>query len=231
MGVGFKSARGRPLRLAAALRRLGGRGATWLTDVVRHARCDGVAVAVAFLLRGVLARAKRAGRDPGERAAERFMRSLGYRVVARNWRSPRDRRDEADLLVRSPDGASLVIVEVKRASGPWDPLGRVDTRKKEVLWRLLLDLERAATGVACGPCGPTGDKTHSYPRGLRSVRTIRVDLVGVEGDGRNAVVRTHVDGVFERSLGRRSRARSAARPPPAISPRCGNGAACLSDRA
>jgi Holliday junction resolvase-like predicted endonuclease len=220
MLVGFKSVCGRPMRQLAAVRQVAAvrhvaaRGAMWLSHVFRHARRDGVAVAVAFLLRGARALADRARRDPGERAAERFLRALGYRVVARNWRSPRDRRDEADLLVRSPDGASLVIVEVKRASGPWDPLGRVDTRKKEVLWRLLLDLEGAVTGVACDPRGPAGGKTSAYPRGLRSVRTIRVDLVGVEGDGRNAVVRAHGDGIFERSIGRRHRAQ---RPPPGFS--------------
>jgi putative endonuclease len=210
MGVRVKRVRGRPSRGSAALSLVKARALPWLSNVVGHVRRDGVAVAVAFLLRGMGVLADRVRRDPGERAAERFMRALGYRVIARNWRSPRDRRDEADLLVRSPDGASLVIVEVKRASGPWDPLGRVDGRKKEVLWRLLLDLEGAVAGGMRGLRG--------YPRGLRALRSIRVDLVAVEGDGRNAVVRTHVDGILERSIATRRGTRPTSRPPPCSRP-------------
>ena len=206
MGVGVERVRGKATRGTARLSQVTARALLWLSHVVRHLRRDGVAVAVAFLLRGVGVLADRARRDPGERAAERFLRALGYRVVARNWRSPRDRRDEADLLARSPDGGSLVIVEVKRASGPWDPLGRVDSRKKEVLWRLLLDLEGAATGGVRDP--------HGYPCGLRTVRTIRVDLIAVEGDGRHAVVRTHVDGVLERLIATRRGSRPTSRSPP-----------------
>jgi Holliday junction resolvase-like predicted endonuclease len=210
MGVRVERVRGHPSRGSAGLSRVKARALPWLSNVVGHVRRDGVAVAVAFLLRGMGVLADRVRRDPGERAAERFLRALGYRVIARNWRSPRDRRDEADLLARSPDGASLVIVEVKRASGPWDPLGRVDSRKKEVLWRLLLDLEEAATGGV--------PDSRGYPPGLRTVRTIRVDLVAVEGDGRGAVVRTHVDGVLERSIATRRGTRPTPRPPPCSPP-------------
>jgi putative endonuclease len=53
----------------------------------------------------------RAGID-GERLAATFLRkNNGYKIVARNWRSPRDRRDEIDLVCR--DGEVLVFVEVK----------------------------------------------------------------------------------------------------------------------
>ncbi len=55
--------------------------------------------------------AARAGVE-GERLAARFLRKQnGYKIVARNWRSPRDRRDEIDLVCR--DGLTLVFVEVK----------------------------------------------------------------------------------------------------------------------
>lgn len=48
----------------------------------------------------------------GERHAEVFLRrERGFGVVARNWRSPRDRRDEIDLVCR--DAETLVFVEVK----------------------------------------------------------------------------------------------------------------------
>jgi len=49
--------------------------------------------------------------EQGERTAERYLRSRGYRVVARNHRS---RLGEVDLICR--DGAVLVFVEVKTRS-------------------------------------------------------------------------------------------------------------------
>ncbi len=137
------------------------------------------------------------GRDPGERAAERFLRTLGYKVLARNWRSPRDRRDEADLIVRTPDRSEIVLVEVKRSASQWDPLARVDRRKREVLWRIVLDLEalarsRSATSIA---------------RTIRRARAIRIDLVAVRGSGRLASVCDHLPGVLTRTIqdGRRRR--------------------------
>jgi len=48
----------------------------------------------------------------GEAAAADFLRRRhGFAIVARNWRSPRDRRHEIDLVAR--DGDVLVFVEVK----------------------------------------------------------------------------------------------------------------------
>ncbi|MGC4072937.1 MAG: YraN family protein [Nibricoccus sp.] len=83
----------------------------------------------------------------------------GWRIVARNWRSPRDRRDEIDLVCR--DGVVLVFVEVKtRAAGALvGGYFAVDARKKRVL--------RRATAV--------------YLRGLREARptTVRFDVVEV----------------------------------------------------
>lgn len=72
----------------------------------------------------------------GERlAAEWLKRERGFTVVARNWRSPRDRRDEIDLVCR--DGEALVFVEVKtRAAAALVPgFNAVDARKKRVLRR------------------------------------------------------------------------------------------------
>lgn len=71
----------------------------------------------------------------GERLAEAFLRKRGFRVVARNWRDPRDRRDEIDLVC--DDGGALVFVEVKtRAAGALVPgYYAVDARKKKALRR------------------------------------------------------------------------------------------------
>lgn len=76
------------------------------------------------------------GGERGERAAEAFLRrECGFALVARNWRSPKDRRDEIDLVCR--DGEVLVFVEVKaRAAGALVPgYYAVDERKKRALKR------------------------------------------------------------------------------------------------
>jgi putative endonuclease len=75
----------------------------------------------------------RAERD----AADWLRRERGFTVVARNWRNPRDRREELDLVCR--DGPALVFVEVKaRAAGALVPgYFAVDRRKKRVLRRAI----------------------------------------------------------------------------------------------
>jgi putative endonuclease len=73
----------------------------------------------------------------GEILAERHLRRRGFAVVTRNWRSPRDRREEIDLVCR--DGPVLVFVEVKaRAAGARVPgYYAVDARKRKVLRRAI----------------------------------------------------------------------------------------------
>jgi len=79
--------------------------------------------------------------NTGERgeqlAAEWLRRTRGFSIVARNWRDPRDRRHELDLVCR--DGAVLVFVEVKaRAAGALVPgYYAVDRRKKKVMGRAI----------------------------------------------------------------------------------------------
>ena len=70
----------------------------------------------------------------GEQHAAKWLRThCGYTVVARNWRDPRDRRREIDLVCR--DGDILVFVEVKaRSSAALVPgYFAVDDRKKRVM--------------------------------------------------------------------------------------------------
>ena len=74
----------------------------------------------------------------GEQAAADYLISRhGFKVVTRNWRSPRDQRDEIDLVCR--DGDVLVFVEVKaRAAGALVPgYHAVDERKKRALRRAV----------------------------------------------------------------------------------------------
>ena len=91
-------------------------------------------------------------------AAEWLRRERGFTVIARNWRSPRDRRDEVDLVCR--DGEALVFVEVKtRSPGALGPgYHAVNARKKRVLLRVA----------------------QAYLAGLREKpRTFRLDVVEV----------------------------------------------------
>ena len=74
----------------------------------------------------------------GEQLAAEWLRREGrYTIVVRNWRSPKDRRDEIDLVCR--DGEALVFVEVKaRAAGALVPgYHAIDRRKKRVLRRAI----------------------------------------------------------------------------------------------
>lgn len=74
----------------------------------------------------------------GERvAAEWLQRERRFGIVAQNWRNPRDRREEIDLVCR--DAGVLVFVEVKaRAAGALVPgYHAVDARKKRVLRRAI----------------------------------------------------------------------------------------------
>ncbi|MSU24969.1 MAG: endonuclease [Opitutus sp.] len=107
---------------------------------------------------GVTLTAGDAGGRGEQLAAAWLRRERGFVIVARNWRSPHDRRDELDLVCR--DGEALVFVEVKtRAAGALVPgYYAVNARKKRVL--------RRAAGA--------------YLAGLREKpRTLRLDIVEV----------------------------------------------------
>lgn len=70
-----------------------------------------------------------------ERAAARFLRRLGYRILARNYACP---HGELDLIAL--DGRCLVFVEV-RSTGSTDaerPAASVDDTKQRRLTRLAL---------------------------------------------------------------------------------------------
>lgn len=74
----------------------------------------------------------------GEAAAAEFLvKRRSFVIVARNWHSPRDRRDEIDLVAR--DGDVLVFVEVKARSADALVPGyfAVNDRKKRALRRAV----------------------------------------------------------------------------------------------
>lgn len=74
----------------------------------------------------------------GEDAARVYLESRGYELCAQNLRVG---SDEADLVMRTPCGGTLVVVEVKTRSDPraW-PEERVDATKARSLVRLARTL-------------------------------------------------------------------------------------------
>src|SRR4051812_4015444 len=78
-----------------------------------------------------------AGTRGEQLASEWLQQHRRFKIVARNWRSPRDRREEIDLVCRDTD--VLVFVEVKaRAAGALVPgYYAIDRRKKRVLRRAI----------------------------------------------------------------------------------------------
>ncbi len=79
------------------------------------------------------ASADNSGARGEKHAADWLKQTRGFVLVARNWRDPRDRRREIDLVCR--DGEVLVFVEVKaRAAGALVPgYFAVDRRKKKIM--------------------------------------------------------------------------------------------------
>jgi putative endonuclease len=90
----------------------------------------------------------------GEAAAAAWLRrECGFQIVATNWRDPRDRRGEIDLVAR--DGAVLVFVEVKTREEGRLVSGRhaVDGRKRNALRRVCDAYLRAL---------PPADRPHTF---------------------------------------------------------------------
>ncbi len=114
----------------------------------------------------------------GERAAARFLRRAGYRILARNVRL---RFGEADLVCRAPDRRTIVVVEVKTRipapGGSPPPEASVHARKR----RTLRGIARALA------------RLNRWPE-----RGLRVDVVAVEwpADGRGRpTIRHHIGAV------------------------------------
>jgi len=120
-------------------------------------------------------------RDPlgpaGERAAERFLKARGYRILARNARVP---MGEADLLCENPDRTAIILVEVKSrrldADRPDPPAEAAVTKdKRRKLVKILMHLARANR--------------------WRS-QALRIDIIGVDfRAGKPVEIRHHIGAV------------------------------------
>ncbi len=73
--------------------------------------------------------------DRGERAAVRFLKQLGYRIIAKQYRNS---YGEVDIIAQ--DGKVVVFVEVKTRTSTNDgqPFEAVDVRKQEKITRVAL---------------------------------------------------------------------------------------------
>ncbi len=109
--------------------------------------------------------------DEGERTAEIALMQEGYRLLARNFTLG---KDEADLVLESPDRAEVVVVEVKRSARGFDASERVDRRKLLAQGRILRFIARH----------------------LRKQRPVRLDIMAVTGTGRDCKCLRHIKGVL-----------------------------------
>ncbi len=75
--------------------------------------------------------------EKGERRAAQFLKNGGYRVIARNWRSPRDRRDEIDLVCWRDEVLVFVEVKSRAAHARVGGFEAVDGRKKRAVRRAI----------------------------------------------------------------------------------------------
>src|SRR5262245_30921185 len=109
----------------------------------------------------------------GEDEAARFLENLGYRVVAKNYRSP---YGEIDLIVHDKQRV-IVFVEVRTNSDPrfGDPLASINLRKQRQI-----------------------AKTAQYylvQHGLEN-QEARFDVIGIRWDLRQARI-SHIQSAFE----------------------------------
>jgi putative endonuclease len=102
-----------------------------------------------------------------ENAAAVWLRqNRGFSLIAKNWRNPRDRREEIDLICLDADVLVFVEVKARSLSALVPGFYAVDRRKKSVLRRAI----------------------RAYLRGLKSrPHTFRFDVVEIGLTRENAV--------------------------------------------
>lgn len=108
----------------------------------------------------------------GEREAERFLRTQGYAIVAKNYRS---HFGEIDLVAL--DRQTIVFVEVRTHTGDGlgDPLESVNLRKQRQIAKTALDY---------------------LSRHRLHERAARFDVIGIQWQGEGAQL-THIKEAFD----------------------------------
>ncbi len=115
--------------------------------------------------------------DSGERIAAMFLEQRGYKIIARNWRSP-TRIGELDLIAEDAEGLAFVEVRMRRGDAMGTPEESLTYRKRQRLIQLAQEYLQAH--VECAE------------------RSWRIDLVAIELDrtgkiGRMQVIKSAVE--------------------------------------
>ena len=108
----------------------------------------------------------------GEEQAASYLQCKGYRICHRNWRL--GHRD-LDITALTPDGDTLVIVEVKTRTN-----ADYASPEESVDWRKMRNLAVAA---------------NAYVRRYQLTCDIRFDILSVVGDGSSAKI-DHIENAF-----------------------------------
>lgn len=87
----------------------------------------------------------------GERRAAAVLQAKGFRVLACNWRSPRDKRYEIDLVCEDHGVCVFVEVKTRRAGALVRGLGSVNGRKRLALRRAVRAYLEAGEAQGCRP--------------------------------------------------------------------------------
>jgi putative endonuclease len=120
-----------------------------------------------------VSRRGRAFGQAAESAAERLLRSKGYRILARNFRTA---LGELDLVAETKGVLVFVEVKARRTAAFGGPVAAVDGRKQRRLIRLAAHY-RAQRGMTEQPC--------------------RFDVVLCTGDQEKPASLEHIEHAFE----------------------------------
>jgi len=80
--------------------------------------------------------------DSGERVAALFLEQRGYKIIARNWRSP-TRVGEMDLIAQDADGLAFVEVRTRRGDAMGTPEESLTPRKRKRLIEIAQEFLQA----------------------------------------------------------------------------------------
>ncbi|WEK59699.1 MAG: YraN family protein [Candidatus Microbacterium colombiense] len=106
----------------------------------------------------------------GEERAARYLRSLGYEVLDRNWRCA---QGEIDIVASQGEYLAIVEVKTRRSAAFGHPFEAVDERKRRRLWRLAHAWAAA----------------HSVQA---QDRTIRIEAIGITGPNPASALLEHL---------------------------------------
>lgn len=72
--------------------------------------------------------------DAGEKAAEKFLKNAGFKIIERNWRQG---RLEIDIIATKNDTLVFFEVKTRTCGGMSSPLDALDSRKKNAMLKAI----------------------------------------------------------------------------------------------